>query len=129
MTSARADCRTSLSPLEHLLAEQACRHFVLASVEAVESQHHGAFTHRFTPEGVLIRPDGQRLEGRAAIEQAYAQRDPNRHLITKHRLTLNGSAQASSRCSVLLWSGRHSDVAGPQWQAHRRGAMAGGVSR
>lgn len=105
----------SLPALEQLLAEQACRRIVLTGVQAVDGQDYAGFARLFTPDGVLVRPDGQRLEGRIAIEQAYAQRDPNRltrHLVTNHHVTLHDPASASSSCSVLLWSGRHSDVAG-----------------
>lgn len=100
------------SALTQLLAEQACRRVVQETAQAVDIQDYAAFAGLFTPDGVLIRPDGRRLEGRTAIEQAYVQRDQNRltcHLITNHLVAVHDSTSASSRCSILLWSGRHSD--------------------
>ena len=107
----------SLPPLELLLAEQACRRLVLETAQAVDGQDYARFAALFATDGVLVRPDGTQLEGRAAIEQAYARRDQDRltrHLITNHLVTVHDTATASSLCSVLLWSGRHSDLASPQ---------------
>lgn len=104
------------SALVQLLAEQACRRVVLETAQAVDAQDYAAFAELFTPDGVLVRPDGRRLEGRSAIEQTYSQRDQDRltrHLITNHLVTVHDSASATSRCSILLWSGRHSDAPGP----------------
>jgi hypothetical protein len=106
----------NLPALEQLLAEQACRRVVLETAQAVDGQDYAGFARLFTTDGILVRPDGKRLEGRAAIEQAYAKRDPDRltrHLITNHLVTFHGPASAASSCNILLWTGRHSDVAGP----------------
>lgn len=102
--------------LEQLLAEQACRRIVLETARAVDEQDYAAFAQLFTSDGILLRPDGSQLEGRAAIEQAYARRDPNRltrHLITNHGVIVHDANRATSRCGVLLWTGWHSDASGP----------------
>jgi hypothetical protein len=89
---------------------------VLKTAQAVDEQDYAGFARLFIPDGILVRPDGQRIEGRAAIEQTYSKRDPDRltrHLITNHIVTIHGPASATSGCSILLWTGHHSDVASP----------------
>lgn len=103
--------------LEQLLAESACRDLVLASVEAVDQQNYAAFADLFCADGVLIRPDKRRLEGHVAILSAYASRNPDRltrHLVCNHQVIADPVAgRASSTCSILLWSGKHSDAPTP----------------
>lgn len=106
-----------LSPLETLLAEQACRQQVLLTAKTVDAQDYAAFAGLFTPQGILVRPDGTRLQGRAAIEAAYRQRGPDRltrHLISNHLVTVHDAEHASSICAVLLWTGNDKDDAGPK---------------
>ncbi|MFC7409850.1 nuclear transport factor 2 family protein [Hydrogenophaga atypica] len=101
--------------LDALLAEQACRDLVLAAADAVDGRDFLAFADLFEVRGVLVRPDGTELVGRPAIVAAYAARDPERltrHLVSNLRVRLDlalGTALAT--CTVLLWSGRHSDAA------------------
>lgn len=101
-----------------LIAEDACRALVLKAAEAVDAGDAAGFAALFTPDGVLVRPDGNRLQGHAAITQAYAARDPDRltqHLLCNHTVALDvAPGSAVSRCKVLLWSGRHSAVPGKQ---------------
>lgn len=107
----------TLSPLDLLLAEHACRQVVLQSAQAVDQQDYAAFAALFTPLGVLVRPDGSRLEGRPAIEAAYAQRSADRltrHLITNHIVLVHDAAHASSACTVQLWTGSHKDAESTQ---------------
>lgn len=100
------------------MAQTQCRDVVLRAAEAVDAGDAHAFAALFTPDGVLVRPDGTRLQGRVAILQAYASRDPDRltqHLICNHRVTVDLAAgTAESHCKVLLWSGRRSAEAGPK---------------
>ncbi len=104
--------------LDILVAEAACRDLVLAAAEAVDGRDFLAFADLFEVRGVLVRPDGTELVGRPAIVAAYAARDPERltrHLVSNQRVRVDlatGTAQAA--CSVLLWSGRHSDAATPR---------------
>ena len=103
--------------LEQLLAQEACRQLVLQTVLTVDAQDYAAYSALFTPEGVLVRPDGSRLQGRAAIEAAYRQRDPDRltqHLISNHLIEFDSASLARSRCAVQIWSGRQQDVPGPR---------------
>lgn len=104
--------------LDTLRAEQACRHLVLAAADAVDGRDFLALAALFEPSGVLVRPDGTELCGRDAIVAAYAARDPDRltrHLVCNQRVSVDlaaGAAQAA--CTVLLWSGRHSDAPTPR---------------
>jgi hypothetical protein len=103
--------------LEQLLALEACRQLVQQTVLTVDAQDYAAYSALFTPEGVLERPDGSRLQGRVAIETAYRQRDPDRltqHLISNHLIDFDNPSLARSRCTVQVWSGRRQDVQGPR---------------
>ena len=107
-----------LEGLPRLLAESACRALVLAAADAVDRQDHAAFVALFTPDGVLVRPDGTLLQGHDAIHAAYAARPADRltrHLICNHSVQIgpDGTA-ATSRCTVLLWSGKRSDPETPK---------------
>ena len=104
--------------LDTLVAEAACRDLVLAAADAVDGRDFLALADLFETRGVLVRPDGTELVGRPAIVAAYAARDPERltrHLVSNQRVRVDlaaGTAQAA--CSVLLWSGRHSDATTPR---------------
>lgn len=118
----------SMPALEQLLAEQACRRVVLETARTVDEQDYSAFAQLFTSDGILLRPDGSRLEGRAAIEQAYAQRDQNRltrHLVTNHGVTVHSPTRATSSCGILLWTGWHSDASGPHGRRASPDQMVG----
>eukprot|EP01031_Cornospumella_fuschlensis_P010959 gene10959-13402_t len=67
-----------MSTLETLAAEAACRALVLRGADAVDGGDAQGFAASFAPDGTLVRPDGSVLQGRAAIAQAYAARDPDR---------------------------------------------------
>jgi len=104
--------------LDTLVAEAACRDLVLAAADAVDGRDFLALADLFETRGVLVRPDGTELVGRPAIVAAYAARDPERltrHLVSNQRVRVDlaaGTAQAA--CTVLLWSGRHSDASTPR---------------
>lgn len=106
-----------MSTLETLAAEAACRALVLRGADAVDGGDAQGFAASFAPDGTLVRPDGSVLQGRAAIAQAYAARDPDRltqHLVCNQQVMVDlqaGTAQARSK--VLLWTGRHSSPSTP----------------
>ena len=104
--------------LERLIAQEACRELVLAAADAVDQQDYAALGALFAPDGELVRPDGTLLRGPAEIVAAYAARDPDRltrHLVSNQRVSVDlAEGRASAHCSVLLWSGRHSDPASPR---------------
>jgi ketosteroid isomerase-like protein len=104
--------------LQRLLDENACRALAVAAAEAIDGRDFAALVQLFEPDGVLVRPDGVELSGHAAILAAYAARSPDRltrHLLCNPRVAVDlaaGTAQAA--CTVLLWSGRHSDAPTPR---------------
>ena len=107
-----------MSTLETLAAEAACRALVLRAADAVDGGDAQGFAALFMPDGTLVRPDGSVLQGRAAIAQAYANRDPDRltqHLVCNQQVTVDVvQGRAHARSKVLLWTGRHSSPSTPQ---------------
>lgn len=103
--------------VERLLVQQACQDIVIATARAVDAQDPAALASLFTPDGTLVRPDGQAVQGREAIAQVYAARDPDRmtrHLLSNFRVEPMGPDAARASCSVLLWTSRHSAEGGPR---------------
>jgi len=106
----------ALSPIERMLAEQACRDVVVQAAWLTDTQDHEGFAALFTDDGVLIRPTAQALQGHAAIVASYRARPAGRitrHLISNTLVTLESDTQAHGTSSVLLWTGLESDEAGP----------------
>lgn len=92
---------------DHWIAKLACRELIETSVQHVDDGKAAAFAALFAPDAVLVRPNGSLLEGRAAIEAAYAQRPATRitrHLVSNVVVTLDGTDSARARSYVLLWS-------------------------
>lgn len=104
-----------MTPIDRLLAEQACRDLVQHAAARTDAQDHDGFVALFTADAVLVRPAGAALNGREAILSSYRERPANR--ITRHLLcgTLfsDCSAEAASAVTqVLLWSGDANDAPG-----------------
>ena len=104
--------------LQRLVAEQACRALVLAAADAIDGGDYHALVQLFDTDAELVRPDGVVLRGHAAILAAYAARNPDRltrHLVSNQRVEVDLAAgTARAACTILLWSGRHSDVQSPR---------------
>ena len=94
----------------------ACRELIDRSVQCVDDGDARAFADLFADDAVLVRPNGQSLDGRAAIFEAYAARPPDRitrHLVTNVVFEASGPARLAARSYVLLWTGSARDEAGP----------------
>lgn len=92
----------------HWIDTLACRTLIETSVRHVDAGDAQAFAALFTEDAVLVRPNGSQLEGRTAIQAAYAQRAADRitrHLVTNVAVTLEGDDRAQARSYVLLWTG------------------------
>jgi ketosteroid isomerase-like protein len=104
--------------LQRMLDENACRALAVAAADAIDGRDFQALVQLFESDGELVRPDGVALKGHAAILAAYAARSPERltrHLVCNQRVTVDLAAgTASAACTVLLWSGRHSDAQTPR---------------
>lgn len=117
-----------MDALQTLLIREACRDLVLRSVECADGHDAAGLAALFTPDGVLRRPGGQPLTGRAAIEAAYAQRPRERltrHLVTNTLIEVESATSASARSRVLLWAGSTEDADGPQGRPLRGPQLIG----
>lgn len=109
---------------ELLLIERACERVVIDSARFNDERQWAALAGLYTPSGVVVRPNGQRLEGRQAIEAAYAAGSPDRvtrHLCTNLRVDVDGPDAAHATTTVLIVSGTH---AGDQDVTYRVGEFA-----
>lgn len=106
-----------LDPLESLLAEKACRSLVLAAARAVDDQDYRALAALFAPDGELVRPGGEPLQGPQAVYESYAAKDPQRltqHLVTNHEVQVTSATTARSHCRVILWVSRRDEPLTPR---------------
>jgi uncharacterized protein (TIGR02246 family) len=117
-----------MDALQRLLIQDACRDLVLRSVECADAHDAAGLAALFAPDGVLRRPSGEPLIGRAAIEAAYAQRPRERltrHLVTNTRVEVESPTAATARSRVLLWAGSTEDADGPQGRPLRGAQLVG----
>ena len=117
-----------MDPIERLLIQDACRELVLRAAECADGHDAAGLAALFAPDGVLRRPGGQAMVGRAAIEAAYAQRPRERitrHLVTNTLVEVESSTRASARSRVLLWAGSTEDADGPQGRPLRGPQLVG----
>lgn len=94
----------------------ACRTLIETSVRHVDAGAAQAFAALFTEDAVLVRPNGSQLEGRSAIQAAYAQRAADRitrHLVANVAVTLEADGRARAHSDVLLWTASTPDEADP----------------
>ena len=101
-----------MNEIEVLLVERACERVVIDSATCNDRREFSALAALYTVDGVVVRPNGQRLEGRAAIEEAYAAGPPDRvtrHLCTNVRVDVDGPDAARATTAVLIVSGRRAD--------------------
>jgi hypothetical protein len=101
-----------MTEIETLLIERACERLIVDSATHNDRHDWSALAALYTGEGVVIRPSGQRLEGRAAIEAAYAAGPTERitrHLCANLRVYADGPASAHATTAVMIVSGVLSD--------------------
>ena len=94
-----------------LLIERTCERLVIDSARFNDEREWAALAGLYAPDGVVVRPNGQRLEGRVAIEAAYAAGSPDRvtrHLCTNLRVDVDGPDAAHGTTTVLIVSGTRS---------------------
>lgn len=99
-----------LTPWSHVQAVHALLIQVTWSIDHADWLQLAACLH---PQAQFVRPDGRPLQGREAIVDAYAQRDPNRftrHVLSNVHLQWASADQVSAHSTVTLWSGHHSDA-------------------
>ncbi|WP_265288391.1 nuclear transport factor 2 family protein [Verminephrobacter eiseniae] len=70
--------KVTLSAVDRMLAEQACRDLVVQAAAFTDAQSHEDFAALFTEDGVLIRPGSEHIQGQAAIIESYRSRPAGR---------------------------------------------------
>jgi ketosteroid isomerase-like protein len=101
-----------MNETETLLIERACERLVIDSATYNDQRAWAALAALYTDDGVVVRPNGQRLEGRAAIEAAYAAGPPTRvtrHLCANLRVHVDSADTAHAVTVVMIVSGTRSD--------------------
>jgi len=103
-----------------LLAERACERLVIDSARHNDVRDWTALARLYTPDARLVRPSGQVVDGRAAIEESYRLSPPDRrtrHVCTNIRVSVDGADTASADTVVLLYAwtetSETSESAGP----------------
>lgn len=109
---------------EGLIAQSACRELVLRSAASSDAGDAAALAALFGDDAELVRPSGQTVVGRAAIERVYQERSPDRitaHLVCGTLFDEIGPDRARATSRVLLWtadarceSGPHGRPAAPR---------------
>lgn len=89
---------------------------VYASAAANDDRDWSGLAALYTRSGVLTRPNGQQIEGRAAIESAYAGGSPSRrtrHVCANTTVSVDDAAGArvTARTTVLVYSWEHDPTA------------------
>ena len=60
-----------MTEIEQLLIERACERLIVDSATHNDQRDWPALAALYAEDGVVVRPNGQRLEGTAVIEAAY----------------------------------------------------------
>ena len=106
----------SLAPIDRLLIESACRDLVARAAAFTDAPDAARFAALFTADARLLRPNGDVLDGPAAIEAAYRARPAERitrHLVAHSVVEIESPTAARATSCILLWSGSQGDAAGP----------------
>lgn len=88
-------------------AESACIRIVHASAAANDRRDWAALAALYTVDGELVRPSGQVVTGRDAIEAAYRSGPADRrtrHVCTNTLVAMTSATTASATTSVLLFT-------------------------
>ena len=106
----------------------ACRDTIARAARLIDQQDYEGFAALFTEDGVLQRPGGEPLQGRAAMVAAYRARPPSRitrHLLAGTVVDAVSPDEALAFSTVLLWVGDSGDAAGPSGRPARGAQVAG----
>jgi len=108
--------------------ERACRELVLRAARCADAGDAAGLAQLFAPDGILVRPNAQPLQGRTAIEAAYAQRPADRltrHLVTNTLVEIESPSSARALSYVLLWTGSSTDPEGLRGRPAHAGPLVG----
>lgn len=96
--------------------QAACAAVVRRTARCVDANELEGLCDCFAEGAVLVRPSGQRLEGRQAIRDAYAGRDPTRltvHVIAEVACEAVSDDEMNVFSRVLLYQGARGDTSSP----------------
>jgi uncharacterized protein (TIGR02246 family) len=101
-----------VNAFDELLIGRACERLIADSAVFNDQREWAALAALYTPDGVVVRPNGQRLDGRAAIEAAYAGGAADRvtrHLCANVRVDVDDADSAHATTTVLIVSATRGD--------------------
>lgn len=107
---------------------QACQERVFRAAACADANDAAALAECFAEDAVLLRPNAEPLEGRAAIRAAYQQRPVDRmtrHLVTNLLVEVESPERARARSYVLLWAGSTGDAPTPSGRPAQARQMVG----
>lgn len=87
--------------------DRKCQRLVVDSATHNDSRDWRALAELYADDGVVVRPNGERVVGRAAIAESYAAGPANRrtrHVCTNWRFDLDGPDAARGVTTVLVYS-------------------------
>lgn len=95
------------SEMEIIAIERACERLVLDWVDLNDRQDYEALAALFAADGMMIRPSGDPLVGRAAILKSYQSRPGGRitrHICTNIRITVESRDRARGLSYAVVYS-------------------------
>jgi hypothetical protein len=94
--------------IETIMIERACERLVLAFAHFSDHLEYESLAALFTSDGIMQRPNGDLLNGRDAILNAYRARPAGRitrHVCSNIRITVESSDRARGLTYAVLYSG------------------------
>lgn len=98
--------------MDKIAAERDCERLVLDFAYFSDRQEYEALVALFTGDGVMHRPNGDRLVGRDAILKAYQARHAGRmtrHICTNIRITIESPERARGFTYAVVYSAAASE--------------------
>lgn len=98
------------------LIERACERLILDSATHNDHRDWSALSALYAPDAHLVRPSGQVIEGREAIDASYRNGPADRrtrHVCTNIKVTIDSETTATATTIVLLYSWTEPTTAQP----------------
>lgn len=87
--------------------DRACERLVIESVRCNDTRDWDGLVALYAPDGVVHRPSGERLAGRAAMLASYSAGSPSRrtrHVCSNWTFVLDGPDHAHGTTSVVVYA-------------------------
>jgi hypothetical protein len=108
--------------------ERDCERLVLDYVHYNDTQNYEALSALFVPDGILVRPAGDRIVGSAAILNAYRSRPGGRitrHICTNIRITARTADRADGLSYALIYSAKADETPDRHFGVKAEGPLVG----